>query len=340
MTRSRKYYILQVADTRNDVHKYRITLMFLDKNKQYSESEIEELREQWFSRSKVEVWPGCQIPIPDVEVLDAKLDKDDFITFVFQGYPGNTDKAFKKPPEELYLREIFDLDITCTEDILAFTKKYGRLGEDYWASLPNRFGDRTKYNEFQLNLSRLRDEFIKSKAEDFYPDGRPVCAFDECAHITEISAHVTLLRDMVRIWDFYKGGISFSSMCRLWGNPIIGPPVNKQEALSILEDVLNKGLNRINIRVQVTPKYDSEDKSRFRGLGYTLYSALCLQFANHIAADARYSRCKNETCDHRFVHQRGRAQFGQHRSRGVDYCSKKCATAQAVRNHRERKKSD
>lgn len=47
--------------------------------------------------------------------------------------------------------------------------------------------------------------------------------------------------------------------------------------------------------------------------------------------------CANETCGATFRWQEGRAEQDQHRSKGVLYCSRRCARAQAERARRRRK---
>jgi hypothetical protein len=67
-----------------------------------------------------------------------------------------------------------------------------------------------------------------------------------------------------------------------------------------------------------------------------LYPICCIELYKHIVELADYSICRNETCGRLFVRQIGRAKFGQHRTRGVLYCSSSCARAQAQRAYRRR----
>ena len=63
---------------------------------------------------------------------------------------------------------------------------------------------------------------------------------------------------------------------------------------------------------------------------------MALQFFNDVAAQTPYARCANETCGKLFVRQLGRAEHGQHRFKGVKYCSASCASAQKQREYRRR----
>jgi hypothetical protein len=68
----------------------------------------------------------------------------------------------------------------------------------------------------------------------------------------------------------------------------------------------------------------------------TLYSACVLELYNHAVEDAIYQRCEN--CGRLFVRQEGRAEHGQHRRRGVKFCSPNCKAASLQRRYRTRKK--
>lgn len=64
--------------------------------------------------------------------------------------------------------------------------------------------------------------------------------------------------------------------------------------------------------------------------------ALCLQLVNIISDGLPPRKCANDTCPNYFIRQQGRAQAGQHRSYGTEYCERACARAQAQREYRRR----
>jgi hypothetical protein len=68
-----------------------------------------------------------------------------------------------------------------------------------------------------------------------------------------------------------------------------------------------------------------------------LYEVVALKLAKGDWAlaqreNAAYRVCANEPCQRMFVRQAGRAQHGQHRTRGVRFCSSTCARAQSQRD--------
>ncbi len=73
-----------------------------------------------------------------------------------------------------------------------------------------------------------------------------------------------------------------------------------------------------------------------------LYNACALQLARYLASELTVNRCANERCRNVFTVQRGgaRSDYGQHRSRGVRYCSPLCAKAQSERDRRRRRSKE
>jgi hypothetical protein len=105
---------------------------------------------------------------------------------------------------------------------------------------------------------------------------------------------------------------------------------------SILHLVLGFALEPFSPTIIVF-KTEDEPRSGTQLADYGLWNILCLELFNHIVEHAEYHTCANETCGRLFVRQEGRAVHGQHRARGVKYCSAACARAQAQRQYRRRK---
>jgi hypothetical protein len=70
----------------------------------------------------------------------------------------------------------------------------------------------------------------------------------------------------------------------------------------------------------------------------TIYNVFAAQIANDIYEGTTLMKCQNERCPKTFTKQRGRADYGSHRTKGVLYCSNSCAKAVAQRALRLRRR--
>ena len=249
------------------------------------------------------VWPGSTIPLPESYRGGDTL-------------PGKDDGELRacEVPEEFYLREVMDLDLSSAEAIVEFCRLWGDLG--------------LLCHEHEV----YRGFIAAYEAEYSYPvdvDAEPVAPTDP---IVRFRAVAKVVRDMTRIWPANQGALSFAELATSWESPGT-PPASPADALDRLSIGLNLALQPFQVHAVVEPGGQESGT-----LEPTLLSVVCLQLANDINDKPGYSRCRNENCGRLFARQRGRAQAGQYRTVGVEYCSRSCALAQSQRNWRRRRR--
>jgi hypothetical protein len=239
-------------------------------------------------------------------------------------------------PDELYLRELNELDVGSGDQILGFVNTYGRLGHP---APPIMRSDEGK-------LVVTRDQQIIRMLGVTVPDFREL-PWDEWWTETDAHPGVGALGPIERVIfdstgmqhiDAFKAWVlAFQRLTRLYQDFQNGQ-ANEMEMVK-LGIVIKDLMSPFTPVVDVVYDVDTEDWSPFKDtfVAPRLENLLALQMFNHVADGAVYHVCEFD--NRLFVHQRGRAESGQHRSVGVKFCSTQCAQSQASRDYRRRNKA-
>jgi hypothetical protein len=139
------------------------------------------------------------------------------------------------------------------------------------------------------------------------------------------------LRALAAHWEAANLGQD-QAIVEAWHHEGLAPPMYPTHAWWRFQDVLNAGLARMAVRIDV-------EGNPARPPGWNWFNGACLQLANQIVEGLPLQRCANETCSRLFTRQRDRAEQGQYRTSGVLYCSNSCARAQAQRAYRRRQRA-
>ena len=284
-------------------------------------------------------WPGRPVPLPKAIVGPAEVVDGAWLAFPVPG-------QWVDLPDELYLRELFELDLTSAADVARFVASYGLLEAPsrLLEQIRPRTASRMQFLEWQ------RGKRIESGKLGNYP-------------IEEFLALARLMRNLTRLWGVVGDGTPLEQVRGQWepevdgenmptlvsgqadeltmelNTELVGTPKPETDEIRDAAHQLTQDLNVLLTPFHVHLIVSFEDRDRWSQPGMCddvvgTFGALCLQLANHISERAAYRRCANETCERLFVRQRGDTR-GSH-STGVLYCTPECARTQAQRQYRRR----
>ena len=152
---------------------------------------------------------------------------------------------------------------------------------------------------------------------------------DDAYPVALLQLHVLALRAMR---DVYVGRSELRGdlMSNAWrAHGFTGADVGVAESERLVTDFANEALGGFRLRVhfgEEAPGVDAVD----------WYTGAMLQLVQEMApAGRQVLRCHNERCGRAFTRQRGRSRYAEHQhTRGVKYCSHRCAKAQSERDRR------
>jgi len=229
----------------------------------------------------------------------------------------------------MYL-ELIGVDLDDPASIRGFVDIYGELGMRHGRAVSKR----TFLAGFKLFSGQ---EVISNSLWEGRKAATTAAGLPEGAGETldEFRWGVRCMRDLVSAWRVIQGELDPAAhhweapIWRLQGS-LDEVPWEGRGAVTILESGLGDALEAFPPAIIANPDVPVFDD-------HWPFEIACLELFNHIVENAIYRRCENETCGRFFVRQRGRAEHGQYRTRGVKYCSAECAKQTAQRAYRRRK---
>jgi hypothetical protein len=276
-------------------------------------------------RFRPTLWPGSVLPTPSLQPLDGVEVVDDWVV-----WPAQTRQRWVDLPPDFYLRELTEL----APDEL-----------DGVADLARRYGVPFAFDLTDVPLSNLDGpEFQRVTSIPLEYDGGELRGGH---HRDHIRLHVETARNAIEIWmaaqkpggldELVEPEVTTEVLAELNSQMPQDPPwlasldelrhVLIQDRVLRFEESLDAALSTYSVGI-----------GDFGRRGSTVYSVAFLQLYNQIVVGGAVRHCANEPCGRSFVHQRGRAQFNQYRTKAVRFCSRECARAQAQRELRRRRR--
>jgi len=281
--------------------------------------------------------------MPLVERSPMYVGGDGFVTFVDLDEAQPETDRWQQPKDELYLRELRELDLTSDKAIADFASEHGSLGGYHWSDVvpPEWAMADGVGNEDPNEFLRLYDRWANGKSLPElhqikkHSESREVIFYYAEFHPDEFRVRAKLIRDMTRIWQCHQGQLDITDVLLGWESDWVPerPGTVREAVEKFLLPLLNHGLRPFHQQFMLRL---GEEPPKLKT---TLYSALCLQLANHIAENGTYQKCALAGCESLFIRQRGRAVKGGRNRLDSHYCCERHAKNAAQREYRKREKA-
>jgi hypothetical protein len=281
---------------------------------------------------RLTAWPPEPLPLPQLWVYPlAPVTTDGFLERDLSRVrpKGGQRGTAVTVPDELYLRELREIDLDDARQVAAFVAQYGPLGLPDWSELPGA------YLPGQPQVLSLIDQVFAGYLAERGLSQRP----QGLTHVEVFGVHARLLRDLVRILEAHQGLLTLDEVEAQWESRWVTPEqwrsAGMREALAFMAECLHEPLRDFHARLEIR---EEPWPQHVLAAVPSLYAVLCLQLWNHIAEETPYRVCQRSDCGRLFVRQQGRAKYEQHKRSGSLYCTVQCARVVASRRFREEKR--
>ena len=214
------------------------------------------MEEDATKRFRYSLWPGQPLPVPPVLVWDAEL-RDGNVYY----YTSGPDFRVVDLPPELYLREVRDLDLASDEQVVAFVRTYGMVGDAVGetGNRPSRLRLAAGHAGFmdypEVRLSYLPGLLTKViDISELITRKRVVGGHVQTLGM--IRLHLRAIRDAIRLYQFLTGQLPYEDVVDFWQLPRVGghlPPDDTDDVLRWLAMLVNDGLTPFHARIDLHP---------------------------------------------------------------------------------------
>ncbi len=265
---------------------------------------------------RITTWPSAPVPVPEIEVNpDVRVHGER----LYFGADVNKPREYRPPPDQLYLFELADLDLSDVEAVAGLCRTLGPIAPlRRRADLPpGRPG--TWRREMLLHAMRYGRTWEPTDAQDDDFIGIE-------PHVDELTYRVRVLRQLTQHLHAHAAG---AAVGEAWPDCD-----NDYEAWRRFSTLTDAALSPFRLRVMVDVGHSDFNVGEPHP---ALYSIAVLQMFNDFVEQVDFRICAAEKCGRTFVRQRGRSQ-SYSRTTGVIYCSATCANAQAQREWRRKQR--